>query len=214
MVVNAAQLATYSQAKQVILGTGYVKDGIPCHFYASMISGLVSCVDIMLGIYMGSRAYFPPPQVTTAASMPVDIVKTKIQNMRIIDGKPEFNGIMDVLGRVIKGEGFFSLWKGGFSRSFVPISLTDRLSSGFTPYYMRLGPHTVITFVILEQANMAHPNNESISSLLIDEQTLLHTYPRRQRWPWCTVKTTRCRSYGSQKEALILSCAVCYALGC
>ncbi len=27
MVVNAAQLATYSQAKQMILGTGYVKVG-------------------------------------------------------------------------------------------------------------------------------------------------------------------------------------------
>jgi len=116
MVVNAAQLATYSQAKQIILATGYVKDGIPCHFYASMISGLV----------------------TTAASMPVDIVKTKIQNMRIIDGKPEFNGIMDVLGKVVKGEGFFSLWK------------------GFTPYYMRLGPHTVITFIILEQMNQLY----------------------------------------------------------
>jgi len=116
MVVNAAQLATYSQAKQTILATGYVKDGIPCHFYASMISGLV----------------------TTAASMPVDIVKTKIQNMRIIDGKPEFNGIMDVLGRVVKGEGFFSLWK------------------GFTPYYMRLGPHTVLTFIILEQMNQLY----------------------------------------------------------
>jgi len=29
--------------------------------------------------------------VTTAASMPVDILKTRIQNMKIIDGKPEFN---------------------------------------------------------------------------------------------------------------------------
>lgn len=47
MVVNAAQLATYSQAKQMILATGYVKDGIPCHFYASMISGLVSHTHIM-----------------------------------------------------------------------------------------------------------------------------------------------------------------------
>ncbi len=55
MVVNAAQLASYSQAKQAILGTGYVRDGIFCHFLASMFSGLV----------------------TTAASMPVDIAKTR-----------------------------------------------------------------------------------------------------------------------------------------
>jgi solute carrier family 25 oxoglutarate transporter 11 len=44
MVVNAAQLSTYSQAKQFILGTGYVADGIFTHFIASMISGLVTTI--------------------------------------------------------------------------------------------------------------------------------------------------------------------------
>ena len=55
MVVNAAQLATYSQAKQLLLNTGYLHDGIFLHFCASMISGLA----------------------TTIASMPVDIAKTR-----------------------------------------------------------------------------------------------------------------------------------------
>lgn len=75
MVVNAAQLATYSQAKQNLLATGiccevlelddynivtflpvdYFVDDIKCHFAASMISGLV----------------------TTIVSMPVDIAKTR-----------------------------------------------------------------------------------------------------------------------------------------
>jgi len=113
MVVNAAQLATYSQAKQTILATNYIQDGVFCHFCASMISGLA----------------------TTVASMPVDIAKTRIQNMRIVDGKPEYSGTLDVFRKVVKNEGFFSLWK------------------GFTPYYMRLGPHTVLTFIILEQMN-------------------------------------------------------------
>ncbi|KAL7076146.1 hypothetical protein ACQ4LE_004833 [Meloidogyne hapla] len=112
MVVNAAQLATYSQAKQYLISAG-LNEGIQLHFCASMISGLA----------------------TTAASMPVDIIKTRIQNMRVIDGKPEFSGISDVIGRVLKNEGFFALWK------------------GFLPYYMRLGPHTVLTFIILEQMN-------------------------------------------------------------
>lgn len=71
--------------------------------------------------------------VTTAASMPVDIAKTRIQNMKVVDGKPEFRGAGDVLVKVIKNEGVFALWK------------------GFTPYYARLGPHTVLTFVLLEQ---------------------------------------------------------------
>jgi len=47
MVVNAAQLATYSQAKQAILNSGYIQDGIFCHFVASMISGLVTTIASM-----------------------------------------------------------------------------------------------------------------------------------------------------------------------
>jgi len=126
MVVNAAQLASYSQAKQFILIVGYLdeqgkfqtffKDGVICHFVASMFSGLV----------------------TTIASMPVDIAKTRIQNMKMIDGKPEYKGAVDVIMKVVKNEGFFSLWK------------------GFTPYYFRLGPHTVLTFIFLEQMNKAY----------------------------------------------------------
>lgn len=55
MVVNAAQLASYSQAKEALLSTGYFKEDILLHFCGSMISGLI----------------------TTAASMPVDIAKTR-----------------------------------------------------------------------------------------------------------------------------------------
>jgi solute carrier family 25 oxoglutarate transporter 11 len=113
MVVNAAQLSSYSQAKQLVLATGYFKENILLHFIASMISGLV----------------------TTAASMPVDIAKTRIQSMKVIDGKPEYKGAVDVFVKVIRNEGFFALWK------------------GFTPYYARLGPHTVLTFIFLEQMN-------------------------------------------------------------
>ena len=113
MVVNAAQLASYSQAKQFLLQSGYFGDNLFLHFCASMISGLI----------------------TTAASMPVDIAKTRIQNMKIIDGKPEYKNGLDVVLKTVRNEGFFSLWK------------------GFTPYYARLGPHTVLTFIFVEQLN-------------------------------------------------------------
>ena len=53
--------------------------------------------------------------------------------MKVIDGKPEFKGAVDVILKVIRGEGVSALWK------------------GFTPYYFRLGPHTVLTFIFLEQ---------------------------------------------------------------
>lgn len=126
MVVNAAQLATYSQAKQTLLSTGYFKDNLMCHFVSSMISGLA----------------------TTIASMPVDIAKTRIQNMKMIDGKPEYTGAVDVWSKLIRREGVFALWK------------------GFTPYYFRLGPHTVLTFIFLEQLQrLARKHYGSTSAL-------------------------------------------------
>jgi solute carrier family 25 (mitochondrial oxoglutarate transporter), member 11 len=54
-VVNAAQLSSYSQAKQMLVASGHFTEGIFMHFTASMISGFV----------------------TTVASMPVDIAKTR-----------------------------------------------------------------------------------------------------------------------------------------
>lgn len=48
-------------------------------------------------------------------------------------GVPEYKGSIDVMLKVAKHEGVLSLWK------------------GFTPYFARLGPHTVITFILMEQ---------------------------------------------------------------
>jgi solute carrier family 25 oxoglutarate transporter 11 len=53
--------------------------------------------------------------------------------MRTINGIPEYKGILDVWVSAIRKEGFTSLWK------------------GFLPYYLRVGPHTVLCFVFLEQ---------------------------------------------------------------
>jgi solute carrier family 25 oxoglutarate transporter 11 len=39
--------------------------------------------------------------------------------MIVLAGKGEYKGALDVLAKVVKSEGFFSLWK------------------GFTPYYFR-----------------------------------------------------------------------------
>lgn len=119
MVVNMCQLASYSQAKQKLVELANFKDGIGLHFSASMISGLI----------------------TTSASMPIDIAKTRLQNMKSVDGKPQYKGTIDVLVKVIKNEGFFCLWR------------------GFTPYYARLGPHTVLTFIIFEQLSTVYKEN-------------------------------------------------------
>ncbi len=60
-VLNAAQLSSYSQAKEAFKDLVVDKDGLPLHFMASVVSGLV----------------------TTVASLPVDIAKTRQATMLI-----------------------------------------------------------------------------------------------------------------------------------
>jgi solute carrier family 25 oxoglutarate transporter 11 len=124
VVVNIAQLVSYSQCKQLLVGTEYFKEGLGLHFTASMMSALI----------------------TTTASLPLDIAKTRLQSMKIIDGKPEYRGFIHVWSLILKNEGFFALWK------------------GFTPYYARLGPHTVLTFIFLEQMMVGYKKAKGIES--------------------------------------------------
>lgn len=116
MVLNIAQLASYDQAKEVILGTGLVGDNIGAHAMASTCSGFIA----------------------TAVSIPLDNAKTKVQNMRMINGIPEYTGMVDALTTTARRDGLFSLWR------------------GFTPYFLRLGPHTILTFICLEQLKAAY----------------------------------------------------------
>lgn len=112
MVVNMVQLAAYSQFKQLFRDTLNMSEGIGLHTVASMCSGFL----------------------TTVASMPLDMAKTRIQQQKTL----EYTGTIDVLTKVAKAEGVFALWK------------------GFTPYLCRLGPHTVFAFIFLEQLSTAY----------------------------------------------------------
>lgn len=75
--------------------------------------------------------------ITSAASLPVDIAKTRIQNSKSVGSQKQAGPVQVVIG-IIKNEGIFALWK------------------GFMPYYFRIGPHTVLTFIFLEQFNAAY----------------------------------------------------------
>ncbi|KAI8439821.1 hypothetical protein MSG28_013488 [Choristoneura fumiferana] len=105
-VVNGAQLGTYAQAREMLLPS--LGDGIFLHFSSSMISGFV----------------------TTAASQPLDMIKTRLQNAAKGGGQA---GLVGTFFDVVKKEGVFGLW------------------NGFLPTYLKIGPHTVFTFIFLEQ---------------------------------------------------------------
>ncbi|XP_036342360.1 mitochondrial 2-oxoglutarate/malate carrier protein-like [Rhagoletis pomonella] len=116
VVVNVAQLASYSQFRELAQSKLHVRHGLGLHLIASIGSGVL----------------------TATASLPVDIGKTRIQNMKVIDGKPEYSGLFDVIIQISKKEGVLSLWR------------------GYIPYVLRVAPGTVVVFILLEQLNTAY----------------------------------------------------------
>lgn len=111
MVLNVAQLATYDQAKESIIRTGLVGDNMISYTLASGVSAIVA----------------------TTVSIPLDSAKTRVQNMRVVNGVAEYSGMLDALRKTVAKDGVLSLWR------------------GFTPYFLRLGPHTMLTFLCLEK---------------------------------------------------------------
>lgn len=112
MIVTASQLASYDQIKESILRNNVMKDGLGTHVTASFAAGFVASV----------------------ASNPVDVIKTRVMNMKVEAGKPPpYSGALDCAMKTIRAEGPMALYK------------------GFIPTISRQGPFTVVLFVTLEQ---------------------------------------------------------------
>lgn len=112
MLVTASQLASYDQVKETILEKGVMKDGLGTHVTASFTAGFVAAV----------------------ASNPVDVIKTRVMNMKVQPGEaPPYTGALDCALKTVRAEGPMSLYK------------------GFIPTISRQGPFTVVLFVTLEQ---------------------------------------------------------------
>lgn len=112
MIVTASQLASYDQIKEAILENGVMGDGLGTHVTASFAAGFVAAV----------------------ASNPVDVIKTRVMNMKVEAGKaPPYRGAIDCAMKTVRAEGVFALYK------------------GFIPTISRQGPFTVVLFVTLEQ---------------------------------------------------------------
>lgn len=107
MLVTASQLASYDQIKEMVLEKELMKDGLGTHVTASFAAGFVASV----------------------ASNPVDVIKTRVMNMK--DGA--YSGAVDCFLKTVKSEGPMALYK------------------GFIPTIARQGPFTVVLFVTLEQ---------------------------------------------------------------
>ena len=99
MLVTASQLASYDQFKEMILKKGAMKEGIGIHVTASFAAGFVAAV----------------------ASNPVDVIKTRVMNMKVEPGEaPPYKGALDCAVKTIKAEGPMALYK-GFVMEFMAV---------------------------------------------------------------------------------------------
>lgn len=55
-----------------------------------------------------------------------------------MNGRPEYAGVVDVVVTVARRDGVRGLWR------------------GFLPFYARLGPHTTLSLMLLEQLRRMH----------------------------------------------------------
>lgn len=114
MIVTASQLATYDQVKETIVNKGLMGDGIGTHVTASFAAGFVAAI----------------------ASNPIDVVKTRVMNMKVeagVGAVAPYKGALDCAVKTVRAEGPLALYK------------------GFIPTISRQGPFTVVLFVTLEQ---------------------------------------------------------------
>lgn len=112
MLVTASQLATYDHVKEDILHHHWLHDGLILHVIASSAAGITASV----------------------TSNPVDVVKTRLMNMRVgPDGVPPYSGPLDCAVKTVRTEGPLALYK------------------GLIPTIFRQGPFTIVLFVTLER---------------------------------------------------------------
>ncbi|CAI6357921.1 unnamed protein product [Macrosiphum euphorbiae] len=119
MTANLTQLMSYDEAKVYMMDNYNMENGLKLHTVSSMISGIVYSV----------------------SSNPMDVLKTRIQQQKIVDGKAEYSGIIEVATTLVKSEGVMALWK------------------GWPFYYLRVAPGTVLLFIFMEQLRKAYEDN-------------------------------------------------------
>ena len=90
-------------------------------------------------MHEGLRLHFVSSMVAglvcAIVTSPVDVIKTRIMNQKIMakENGLLYKSTLDCLYKTVKFEGILGLYK------------------GFIPNWMRIGPHTIITFLIFEQ---------------------------------------------------------------
>jgi len=91
------------------------------------------------GMALHFVASFCAGVIAVTVTAPVDLIKTRVMSGRSASegGKPLYTGTIDCLKKTVQAEGVLGLW------------------AGWVPGWMRLGPHTIVTFIAFEQLRAA-----------------------------------------------------------
>ncbi|KAG6014995.1 hypothetical protein E4U43_005917 [Claviceps pusilla] len=106
---SSVQLPTYFFAKRRLMRHAGMEEGPALHLSSSAVSGFVVC------------CFMHPP----------DTIMSRLYNQ---NGNL-YKGVFDCLGKTIRTEGFFAIYK------------------GFLPHLARILPHTILTLSLAEQTN-------------------------------------------------------------
>lgn len=115
-LVNMGDLVTYDTVKHLLLKHTSIPDNYILHAISSAHAGLVAAL----------------------MCTPADVVKTRIMNQPIQDGRPVlYKGSVDCLMKTVSQEGFLALYKGLF------------------PTYCRMAPWSLVFWVVYEELRKA-----------------------------------------------------------
>lgn len=92
-IINASELASYDTAKEVLLGSMGLQDGLPVHFAAATFAGMMA----------------------TILGNPVDVVKTRVMAAKKAaeaGGSAAYSGAVDCFVRTLRNEGFWAFYQG------------------------------------------------------------------------------------------------------
>jgi solute carrier family 25 protein 34/35 len=137
-VGSAIQLSTYDGTKNYLLNSGWFHLGsqgsgydisktdfrcIELHFCASLITSIFVCI----------------------AMNPFDVASTRMYNQKsTVDGKPVlYRNALDCIAKTVRAEGVLALYK-GLGAHYLRIGM-------LVLCLIVTGPHTVLTFIFLEQ---------------------------------------------------------------
>jgi solute carrier family 25 uncoupling protein 8/9 len=90
-IINAAELATYDQIKQMLLASKVMEDNLKLHFACGITAGFVA----------------------TCCGSPADVIKTRVMSQKVnADGTKQYKNAFDAFAKIVRHEGVGGLYKG------------------------------------------------------------------------------------------------------